>query len=36
MEQLFEPHFRIIEAKLIKMTAGKKGHIGNYFFMEKL
>jgi len=36
MEQLFEPHFRIIEAKLIQMTAGKKKHIGNYFFMEKL
>ncbi len=36
MKQLFEPHFRIIEAKLIKMTAGKKKHIGNYFFMEKL
>jgi 2-polyprenyl-3-methyl-5-hydroxy-6-metoxy-1,4-benzoquinol methylase len=35
MKQLFEPHFYIIEAKLIKMTAGKKEHIGNYFFMEK-
>ncbi len=36
MKQLFESHFRIIEAKLITMTAGKKEHIGNYFFMEKL
>ena len=36
MKQLFEPHFRIIEAKLITMTAGKKEHIGNYFFMQKL
>jgi len=36
MKQLFEPHFHIIEAKLITMTAGKKEHIGNYFFMEKL
>ena len=35
MKQLFEPHFHIIEAKLITMTAGKKEHIGNYFFMEK-
>ncbi len=35
IKQLFEPHFHIIEAKLIKMTAGKKEHIGNYFFMEK-
>jgi len=36
IKQLFEPHFNIIEAKLIKFTAGKKDHIGNYFFMEKL
>ncbi|MCK4729891.1 MAG: class I SAM-dependent methyltransferase [Candidatus Aenigmarchaeota archaeon] len=36
MKQLFEPHFRVIEAKLITMTAGKKEHIGNYFFMEKM
>ena len=36
MKQLFELHFCIIESKLIKMTAGKKEHIGNYFFMEKL
>jgi 2-polyprenyl-3-methyl-5-hydroxy-6-metoxy-1,4-benzoquinol methylase len=35
LKQLFEQHFRIIEAKLIKMTAGRKEHIGNYFFMEK-
>ncbi len=35
MEQLFEPRFRIIETRLIKMTSGKKKHIGNYFFMEK-
>jgi len=34
MKQLFKPHFRIIESKLIKMTAGKKEHIGNYFFIE--
>jgi len=36
MKQLFEPHYHIIEAKSIKMTAGKKEHIGNYFFMKKL
>lgn len=36
MKELFEPHFHIIEARLVKMTAGKKEHIGNYFFMEKL
>ena len=36
MNKLFESHFRIIEAKLITMTAGKKEHIGNYFFMKKL
>lgn len=36
LKKLFEPHFHIIEAKLIKMTAGKKEHIGNYFFMEKV
>jgi len=36
MEQLFESCFRVIEGKLIKMTAGGKEHIGNYFFMEKL
>ncbi|MEM3112652.1 MAG: class I SAM-dependent methyltransferase [Candidatus Anstonellales archaeon] len=35
MKQLFEPHFYIIESRLIQMTAGKKEHIGNYFFMEK-
>lgn len=34
MKQLFES-FNIIESKLIKMTAGGKEHIGNYFFMEK-
>jgi len=36
MKQLFEQHFHIIESKLITMTAGKKEHIGNYFFMEKV
>jgi len=36
MKQLFEQHFFIVESKLIKMTAGGKEHIGNYFFMEKL
>ncbi|MCD4759984.1 class I SAM-dependent methyltransferase [archaeon] len=36
MKELFESYFRIIEAKLITMVAGKKEHIGNYFFMEKL
>jgi len=35
MEQLFEPHFGIIEAKLIKMKTGNR-EIGNYFFMEKM
>jgi 2-polyprenyl-3-methyl-5-hydroxy-6-metoxy-1,4-benzoquinol methylase len=34
-KRLFEPHFRIIEAKLIKMSTGKKEHIGNYFLLEK-
>jgi 2-polyprenyl-3-methyl-5-hydroxy-6-metoxy-1,4-benzoquinol methylase len=34
LKDLFKPHFRIIEAKLIQMLAGKP-HIGNYFFMEK-
>lgn len=36
MKQLFESHFCIIETKLVTMTAGKKEHIGNYFFMRKL
>ncbi len=36
MKQLFKPYFHIIEAKLIKMTAGGKEHIGNYFFMGNL
>jgi len=36
MRRLFESHFHIIEAKLITMTAGKKEHIGNYFFMERI
>jgi len=36
VEQLFKEHFHIIEAKLIKMTAGGKDHIGNYLFMENL
>jgi len=36
MKQLFGAYFFIIESKLIKMTAGKKEHLGNYFFMEKL
>lgn len=35
IKQLFEPHFHIIKARLIKMTTGNKEHIGNYFFMEK-
>lgn len=35
IEQLFEPHFHIIEAKLIQMTTGSKPHIGNYLFMKK-
>lgn len=41
LRELFEPHFRVIEAKIITITAGKgkdhtgKDHIGNCFFMEK-
>ncbi len=35
MKILFETHFRTIDSKLIKMTAGGKEHIGNYFFIEK-
>ena len=39
LRELFEPHFRIIEAKIIQMMGGGKTatpHIGNYFFMKKL
>lgn len=37
LRELFKPHFRIIEAKIITMTGGKgQDHIGNYFFMKKL
>jgi 2-polyprenyl-3-methyl-5-hydroxy-6-metoxy-1,4-benzoquinol methylase len=36
LKELFEPHFRIIEAKIITMRGKEKAHIGNYFFMEKL
>ena len=37
LRKLFEPHFRILEAKLINIPGGKgPDHIGNYFFMEKL
>jgi len=36
MKKLFESYFRVIDGKLIAMTAGGKEHIGNYFFMEKL
>ena len=36
LKVLFEPYFRIIESKIIKMVGGTGiGHIGNYFFMEK-
>lgn len=34
LKELFNPHFRIIESKLIEWTITKP-HIGNYFFMEK-
>lgn len=42
LRELFKPHFRIIESKIITIPAGKgkgdtgKDHIGNCFFMEKL
>jgi len=37
LQELFKPHFYIIEAKIITMTGGKgQNHIGNYFFMQKL
>jgi cyclopropane fatty-acyl-phospholipid synthase-like methyltransferase len=36
IKELFEPHFSIIEAKMIKMTAGGKERIGNYFFMQRV
>ncbi len=35
LKGLFEPYFKIIEAKLIKLPAGKVEHRGNYLFMEK-
>jgi 2-polyprenyl-3-methyl-5-hydroxy-6-metoxy-1,4-benzoquinol methylase len=35
LKNLFEPYFKIIESRLIKMKAGKRDHFANYFFMEK-
>ncbi len=38
LKELFEPHFQIIEGKIIKMIGGGKKsreHIGNYFFLER-
>lgn len=35
LKELFKYNFKIIKSKLIKMKAGKRGHIANYFFMEK-
>jgi len=35
MENLFKNNFKILDSKLIKMTAGGKDHIGNYFLLEK-
>lgn len=39
LQELFEPYFRIIEAKIVTMVGKKEQehheHIGNYFFMEK-
>jgi len=35
INNLLKPHFKTIEARLIKMTAGNKVHIGNYYLSEK-
>jgi 2-polyprenyl-3-methyl-5-hydroxy-6-metoxy-1,4-benzoquinol methylase len=34
LKELFKPHFKIIEAKIITMPVGRP-HIGNYLCMEK-
>jgi len=34
LEELFNPHFKIIEGKIIEVFLVKP-HVGNYFFMEK-
>ncbi len=35
LEELYKPHFKIIEARTITMPVGRP-HIGNYLFMEKI
>jgi SAM-dependent methyltransferase len=35
LKELFDPHFKIIESKIIKIFRGGKSHIINYLFMEK-